>query len=111
MKDGSEKDNAEIKDIKENKLDLKSKAEADPGLQPEIYEKEKDALVAINTNYAIKAGLEPKEDSIIIEDDDSPYVNIIATTKENKDDKNLKELVKALHSKEIRSEEHTSELQ
>jgi len=101
LKDGIDKDSAETKDITENKLDLDFKADVDPGLQPEIYEKEKDALVAINTNYAIKAGLKPKKDSIIIEDDDSPYVTIIATTKDKKDDKNLKELVKVLHSKEI----------
>src|SRR5699024_1158360 len=53
LKDVTDKDSAETKDMTENKLDIDSKAAVDPGLQPEIYEKEKDALVAINTNYAI----------------------------------------------------------
>lgn len=101
LKKGTNKTEAEVKDITENKLDLKFEADVEAGFQPEIYEKEKDALVAINTNYAIKAGLQPKKDAVIIEDDNSPYVNIIATTEENKDNKDLKELAKALHSKEI----------
>ena len=34
----------------------------------------------INSNYAIDAGLNPLEDSIAIEETESPYVNIIAVS-------------------------------
>ncbi|MCL5915354.1 MetQ/NlpA family ABC transporter substrate-binding protein, partial [Neisseria meningitidis] len=46
-------------------------------------------------------GLNPSKDAIAIESKDSPYANIVVTTEKKKDDKNIKELVKVLHSKEI----------
>jgi len=38
---------------------------------PDIYESEEDALVVINTNYAIEAGLDPQPDTLSKEEDDS----------------------------------------
>lgn len=101
LKDGVDIEKATVKDIAENKKDLKFSANVDAAALPEIYNKEEDALVAINTNYAIQAKLNPMKDALIIEEGDSPYVNVIAVQEKDKDDKNLKELVNVLHSKEI----------
>lgn len=39
---------------------------------------------AINTNYALEGGYNPVKDALIIEDSESPYVNIIASTNEKR---------------------------
>ncbi len=58
---------------------------------------------AINTNYALEGGYNPMEDALIIEGSDSPYVNIIASTKEKKDDPAIQTVVKWLTSEKARS--------
>ncbi len=55
----------------------------------------------INSNFAIDAGLNPIEDSIAIEDADSPYVNIIAVRKGDENKDSIKALIEVLKSKEI----------
>lgn len=59
-------------------------------------------LAAVNTNYAIPAGLVPAKDAIAIEDANSPYVNIFVATGKTKDDPRVKALVKAYQSKEVK---------
>lgn len=59
------------------------------------------SLAAINTNYAIPAGLSPSKNALLIEGPDSPYANIVAAREENKNDPRLKKLVQALHSKAV----------
>lgn len=92
---------AEIKDIVDNPKNLTFSPEYAPEFLPELYETEPDALVVINTNFAIQAGLNPEEDSLFIEGADSPYVNIVVSKTEKKDDPALKTLVEVLTSKEI----------
>ena len=64
-----------------------------------------DAAV-INSNYAIPAGFNPTNDSIIIEDKDSeaakPYANIVAVRSGDENSEKIKVLVKALQSDEVR---------
>ena len=95
------KDAATVEDVVESPLNLEFDASIEPALLPEFYEREEDALVAINTNYAIQAGLEPREDSLIIEESDSPYVNIIAARAEDENNEALQTLVEVLRSEEI----------
>ncbi|AVT03031.1 metal ABC transporter substrate-binding protein [Paracidovorax avenae] len=57
---------------------------------------------AINTNFALSAGLNPKTDAIAQESAKSPYVNIIAVREADKDKPWVAKLVKAYHSDEIR---------
>lgn len=57
---------------------------------------------AINTNYAIQAGLHPKRDAIAQESAKSPYVNLIAVRAQDKDKPWVAQLVKAYQSEEIR---------
>lgn len=60
-----------------------------------------DAAV-INTNYALEANLNPKADALFLESKDSPYANVIAVKKENKDKVLIKALSRILNSDEIR---------
>ncbi|MFD2208400.1 MetQ/NlpA family ABC transporter substrate-binding protein [Virgibacillus halophilus] len=101
LKDGIDKTNATIKDIAENPKNLKFSADNEAAFLPELYNSEKNVLVAINTNYAIGAGLNPLKDALFIEGKDSPYVNVIAVRAEDKKNKELNKLVDVLHSKEI----------
>src|SRR5699024_10384858 len=54
-----DKVNATVEDVKDNPKDLVFSADVDAALLPEMYEREGDSLIAINTNYAIEADLSP----------------------------------------------------
>jgi D-methionine transport system substrate-binding protein len=58
---------------------------------------------AINTNYAITAGLVPTRDAIAIEDAKSPYANLLAVRTEDKDKPWVAKLVKAFQSPEVKA--------
>lgn len=58
---------------------------------------------AINTNFALSAGLNPAKDAIAQESAKSPYVNILAVREADKDKPWVSKLVKAYHSEEIRT--------
>ncbi|WP_411953763.1 MetQ/NlpA family ABC transporter substrate-binding protein [Alkalibacillus sp. S2W] len=96
-------DKAEIDDVVENPKNLNFDASIEAGFLVENYKREEDALVAINTNYAIEGDLNPTEDSLIIEDTDAPYVNVIAARSEDKNSEALQTLVEVLRSDEIQS--------
>ncbi|WP_019635899.1 MetQ/NlpA family ABC transporter substrate-binding protein [Paenibacillus fonticola] len=57
----------------------------------------------INTNYAIEAGLNPINDSLFIEDKESPYTNLLVSRPDNKDSDAIQKLAKALTSDEVRT--------
>ena len=57
---------------------------------------------AINTNFAISAGLNPKTDAITVERADNPYVNILVVREADKNQPWVGRLVKAYQSEEIR---------
>ena len=57
---------------------------------------------AINTNYAISAGLNPGKDAIARESAKSPYVNLIAVRSADKDKPWVAKLVKAYQSDAVR---------
>ncbi|WP_298726545.1 MetQ/NlpA family ABC transporter substrate-binding protein [uncultured Ferrovibrio sp.] len=58
---------------------------------------------AINTNYAIPAGLSPTKDAIASEGAKAPYVNIIAVRTAEKDRPEFAKLVKAYQSPEVKA--------
>jgi D-methionine transport system substrate-binding protein len=58
---------------------------------------------AINTNFAITAGLVPTRDAIAIEDAKSPYANLLAVRSADKDKPWVPKLVKAFQSPEVRA--------
>lgn len=57
---------------------------------------------AINTNFALSAGLTPGKDAIAQENAKSPYVNIIAVREQDKDKPWVAKLLKAYHSDDTR---------
>ena len=101
LAEGIDKTKDEVKDIVDNPKDLQFEAEYEAALLVQMYENEEGDAVLINSNYAIDAGINPLEDSIAIENTDSPYVNIIAVQAGNEDNKEIKALVEVLTSKEI----------
>ncbi|UOQ46026.1 MetQ/NlpA family ABC transporter substrate-binding protein [Halobacillus salinarum] len=98
-----DKVDATVDDIVKNPKKLKFDAGVEAAFLPETYKREENALVAINTNYAIEAGLNPSEDALILEGSDSPYVNVIAAQSKDKDSEALKTLVDVLHSDKIQN--------
>jgi D-methionine transport system substrate-binding protein len=57
---------------------------------------------AINTNFALAAGLQPGKDAIALEDVHSPYANLIAVRAKDKDQPWVKKLVAAYQSEDVR---------
>ena len=87
-------------DITENPKNFKFR-ELDAAQLPRALE-DADAAV-INTNFALAAGISPREDSIAMEKADSPYANVIAVRKGDEEQPWLKTLVEVYHSPEIKN--------
>ena len=88
------------KDIVENKKNLKFR-ELEAATIPRVLTQVDLAL--INTNYALEAKLNPEKDALIIEGSDSPYVNILVARPDDKDSEDMKKLVAALHTPEVKA--------
>jgi D-methionine transport system substrate-binding protein len=101
LKEGIDKTTATTEDVVENKKNLKFDTNYEAALLPQIYNNGEGDAVLINSNYAIDAGLNPLEDSIAIENSESPYVNVIAVRKGDENKEAIKTLVEVLRSKEI----------
>ena len=87
------------KDITENTKGLKFR-ELEAATIPRVLTQVDLAL--INTNYALEAKLNPEKDALVIEGSDSPYVNILVARADDKDSADMKKLVAALHSPEVK---------
>ena len=90
--------NATVADITHNPKKLQFKeldAAQIPRVLPDVD------LAAINTNYALIAGLTPSKDALLHENADSPYANLIVVVQGKENDARVQELVKALHSEEV----------
>lgn len=85
-------------DIVENYKDLRF-IELDAAQLPRALDDV--ALAVINTNYAVLAGLYPNRDALVMEDKDSLYANVIVVRKEDKDKKQIQQLVAAVQSKAV----------
>jgi D-methionine transport system substrate-binding protein len=57
---------------------------------------------AVNTNFAMQAGLDPKRDAIAQESPDSPYANVLAVREKDKDRPDLAKLAAAYHSQPVK---------
>lgn len=88
-----------LKDIAQNPKDLKIR-ELEAATIPRVLTQVDLAL--INTNYALEAKLDPSKDALVIEGNDSPYVNILVSRADNKDSEPMKKLAAALHSPEVK---------
>ncbi len=86
-------------DIAENPKNFKIK-ELDAAQVPRSMEDVE--LAAINTNYAMTAGLVPNKDALAIEDGNSPYANVIAVRSKDKDNPAITKLIKAYQSEDVK---------
>ncbi|QGZ61984.1 MetQ/NlpA family ABC transporter substrate-binding protein [Paraburkholderia acidisoli] len=57
---------------------------------------------AINTNFAMQAGLKPRQDAIAIEDPKGPYVNVLVIREADRNKPWVAKLVAAYHSPEVK---------
>lgn len=57
---------------------------------------------AVNTNFAMEAGLDPRKDAIAQESPDSPYANVLVVQEKNKDRADLQKLVGIYHSQPVK---------
>jgi D-methionine transport system substrate-binding protein len=96
---GANGNNATALDVVENPKKIKL-VELDAAQLPRALG-DVDAA-AINTNYALAAGLQPTADAIALEDIHSPYANLIAVRVQDKDKPWVKKLVAAYQSEDVR---------
>lgn len=59
-------------------------------------------FAAINTNFALEAGLNPKDDSILLESIDSPYVNLLVVRPGDENNATVQKFIKAYQSDEVK---------
>lgn len=87
--------NASVPDIVENPKNLQF-VELDAA---QISRSLDDAdLACVNTNYAIPAGLNPQKDSLLVEDKNSPYANVMVVRTEDKDNATYKKVLEIYQS-------------
>lgn len=92
---------AEVSDIQDNPKNLEFVADIEASLLVQLYENDEGDAVLINSNYAIDAGINPIEDSIALENEESPYVNVIAVNSGDENNEAIQKLVEVLTSQEI----------
>ena len=85
-------------DIESSVVDIEL-VEVEAALVPEIRQDVDYAI--INNNYALQAGLNPVEDSLLIESADSPYVNVVSVKEGNENSDEAKALAAALQSQKV----------
>ncbi len=87
-------------DIKENRLNLRIVELEAPQL-PRTLDDKKVTVAVINNNFAASNNLMAQRDGIFMENEKSPYVNIIVCRKDNRADKKVSKFVQAYQSEEV----------
>ncbi|SOD14880.1 methionine ABC transporter substrate-binding lipoprotein MetQ [Pedobacter xixiisoli] len=87
-------------DITENPKNLKILELEAPQL-PRVLDDQNVTIAIINNTFASPVGLVAKRDGLFVEDEKSPYVNIIVSREDNKTDERVKKFVKAYQSEEV----------
>ncbi|WP_184549455.1 methionine ABC transporter substrate-binding lipoprotein MetQ [Mucilaginibacter sp. FT3.2] len=89
-----------LNDIVSNPKNLKILELEAPQL-PRSLDDQNVTIAIINNTFAGPAGLVAKRDGLFIEDEKSPYVNIIVSRDDNKNQDNVARFVKAYQSPEV----------
>lgn len=97
--DEAKAETASIHDVVENPKNLEF-IELDAAQIPNQLS-EVDAA-AINTNFALGAGISPRDDSILLESTNSPYVNYIVVRPEHAEDPTVERFVNAYQSDKVK---------
>lgn len=102
LKEGTDPVKAQLEDIEDNPKNITIETSIAPELLVQTFQAGEGDAVIINSNFAIDAGLSPIEDSIALEDQDSPYANLIAVRPDEKDDPKIKALIEAVQSETVK---------
>jgi len=97
LKDNTKLDSTPA-DIIKNPKNIKIETLSNEQIAPRLSEV---AGAIINSNFAIDAKV-TKNEIILIEGKDSPYVNVVTVLKENQNNERVKKLVKALQSEKVK---------
>ena len=89
---------ATVSDITENPLNIEF-YEVEAANVPNVLVDVDYAI--INNNYALDAGFSPAKDSLLIENAESPYVNVLSVKEGNEETPEAKALAAALSSKAV----------
>ncbi|RAI80170.1 methionine ABC transporter substrate-binding protein [Macrococcoides caseolyticum subsp. hominis] len=102
LKKGVKIEDAHFTDIVENKKNLKFNNKQSAEFLPKTYRNGEGAAVIMNSNYAIDNGITPHKDAIALEDESSPFANILAVKKGHKNDKKFQDLIEVLQSQDMK---------
>lgn len=89
-----------VSDIKENPKQLKILELEAPQL-PRALDDKNVTIAIINNTFATSIGLTAERDGLFVETGDSPYVNIIVSREDNKNEEKVKNFVKSYQSTEV----------
>ena len=103
VKDGVDLLTATFDDITENPKKLSFKYDVNPELMTTAYKNNEADLIAINANFAETLGLAPEEDGVLVEENNSPYANIVAVNTSDKDSEKIQKLMDALTDEETQT--------
>jgi len=97
---------AKVTDIASNPKSLKILELEAPQLPRALDDKEVNVAI-INNTFAAQTGLSASHDGLMVEDKESPYVNLIVARENNKDEPKVKNFVKAYQSPEVENAAQT----
>ncbi|KQB39912.1 methionine ABC transporter substrate-binding lipoprotein MetQ [Flavobacterium aquidurense] len=89
-----------VTDIVSNPKNLKILELEAPQL-PRALDDENVTIAIINNTFASQAGLVPSRDALFVEDKDSPYVNLVVSREDNKNEEKVKQFLQAFQSAEV----------
>ncbi|MCU7617162.1 methionine ABC transporter substrate-binding lipoprotein MetQ [Chryseobacterium sp. PBS4-4] len=89
-----------VTDIIENPKQLKILEIEAPQL-PRVLDDKEVVIAIINNNFAAQAGLDVNQYGLFKEDKDSPYMNVVVSRENNKNDEKVKNFLKAYQSAEV----------
>ncbi|MGO1520737.1 MAG: MetQ/NlpA family ABC transporter substrate-binding protein, partial [Sphingobacterium sp.] len=87
-------------DITENPIPIQILELEAPQI-PRTLEDNKVTVGVINNNFAASNNLMAKRDGIFVENQKSPYVNIIVSRQDNKDDERVQQFLQSYQSDEV----------
>lgn len=101
IEDGINIEDATFDDITENPHDFDFNNQTAPELLVEMYNNNEAPVVIINSNFALDGGLNPVDDSVVVEDGESPYANLVAVRSGDEEREDIQKLMEVLQGDEI----------
>lgn len=102
IEEGIDIEDATFDDITSNEKNFEFDNQTAPELLVSMYENNEAPAVIINSNFALDGGLSPTEDSIVVEDGNSPYANLVAVRTGDEEREDIQQLMEVLQGEEIK---------